>query len=441
MAHVEIVDVVRAELSADQFWGGCLDLPIEGERRDHYAIVLAGWVLHRDVDSLEVRAVSRGLVIGRWPVNLARADVTDAFTELPATPACGFMGVIRTLDLPGEFELCIEIDNGRERWLLATIRGRRSPLVAQGQEERLRPVLLTTLGRTGSTLLMQLLGQHPRIVVHPPFPYETRVAAYWSAVFAQLASPASYLQAAAAADARRFWWVGYSAFPVETYVDQDPAVRMLGGTALEAMASFVRRQVSSFYEASAALQGKAGSGAAWFAEKQLPQPERQQLQLALFPDGRAIYLVRDFRDMVASILAFDDKRGQRGFGRDAESDSDRYMAKLGVAVDELMAAFRGAGRHGLLVRYEDLVREPGPVLARILGFLELEHSDALVDAMVRAAAETDREAIESHRTTTDARASIGRYRRDLSPDLVERCEAHFRDGLAACGYALSAVAS
>lgn len=438
MAQVEILDVVHAPLSPDRFWGGRIDLPTKGERRDHYALVIAGWILHRDSDVLEVCAVSEGLVVGRWPVNLVRPDVVDSFPGLPISPACGFMGVIRTLDLPCDFELCIKVGSGNGQRLLGTIYGRRSPLVGEIQE-RLRPALVTTLGRTGSTLLMQLLGQHPRIVVHPPFPYETRVAAFWSATFAELSSPASYLQAVAPADARRFWWVGYAAFPAETYVDQDAAVRMLGGRALEAMAGFVRRQVASFYETSAVLQGKAEAGAAWFAEKQLPQPARQQLHFALFPDGRAIYLVRDFRDMLASIHAFNRKRGHLDFGRASDDDDDQYVIALARGVNDLMAAFRGAGERGLLVRYEDLVREPKTALARILGFLELEHPDPLVDTMVVSAAEADPRASERHRTTSDAPASIGRYRRDLSPELIERCETHFKEGLAACGYTDSAV--
>ena len=38
------------------------------------------------------------------------------------------------------------------------------------------------------------------------------------------------------------------------------------------------------------------------------------LTAELYPDAREVFLVRDFRDMVASIFAFNRKRGVRGFG-------------------------------------------------------------------------------------------------------------------------------
>jgi hypothetical protein len=42
---------------------------------------------------------------------------------------------------------------------------------------------------------------------------------------------------------------------------------------------------------------------------------------------------------------------------------------------------------------------------------------------------------ESHRTTTDRSASIGRWRRDLSPELRALCEPAFASALARFGYA------
>jgi hypothetical protein len=49
LAELEILDVVPAPLPPKRFWGGSLDLPVEGERRSHFAIVVTGWVL-RTVD-------------------------------------------------------------------------------------------------------------------------------------------------------------------------------------------------------------------------------------------------------------------------------------------------------------------------------------------------------------------------------------------------------
>ena len=282
---------------------------------------------------------------------------------------------------------------------------------------------------------MQLLSHHPNVVVHPPFPYEARVLAYWTSVFSGLASPASYLQALAQVDVRRYWWVGYGSFPAATYLEQDDAARQLGGGALERMASFARRQVASFYEDSAQLQGKVvgDGGGGYFAEKHLPSAAPQAIVVELFPEGREIYLVRDFRDMLASIVAFDRKRGSRSFGREAgESDQD-YVLGLTQAIEELIAAWRYAGERGLLVRYEDLVRRARPTLEAILDFLGLERSAPRIEAMIRDV-EADAVAQAAHRTSASARESIGRWERDLPAPLRDFCNEAFRESLADCGY-------
>ncbi|MGH9384490.1 MAG: hypothetical protein ACRD2N_09415, partial [Vicinamibacterales bacterium] len=138
MAHVEILDVVPAGISPEDFWGSGIDMPRKGERRDHYAMLVAGWVLHRDLESPEILAVSEGQVVARWPSNRLRPDVATAYTDMPISPCCGFMGAIRTLDLPAEFELRIEMLGRNEQVLLGTIVGRRTSLQGS-RHERLRP--------------------------------------------------------------------------------------------------------------------------------------------------------------------------------------------------------------------------------------------------------------------------------------------------------------
>lgn len=430
MANVEILEVEQAVLNRNLLWDARLDLPVAGERRNHYTLVVAGWVLHRDRDDLVVEAVTEGRTVGRGQCNLLRPDVASQYAELPISPACGFMGVVRTLDLPPSFELHVEIVGRVERMPLGVIRGRRSSI---GSPEGIRPVLVTTLGRTGSTLLMLLLGCHPQIVVHPPFPFETRVASYWTSIFNELASPSSYLQALAAGDARRYWWIGYSVFPVETYVDQDAAAQWLGGHGVEALAAFAQRQVRQFYEASWALRANDRGTAAWFAEKQLPDAGLQQIQTELFPDGRAIFLVRDFRDMMASITAFNRKRRFAGFGSGVH-DEEGYILEQGRAVDKLLDTWRRAGNRGLLVRYEDLVQQPQATLERILGFLGLEESGAVVETIMSSAYKVNPGAQLAHLTSADALASIGRWRQDLPPSLADRYGVLFAEALREWGY-------
>ncbi|HVQ35964.1 MAG TPA: hypothetical protein VMS31_00425, partial [Pyrinomonadaceae bacterium] len=166
MAEVEILDVVRGDLNPQFFWGGGIDTPAAGVQQNHYALLASGWVLHRDTDELTIEAISEARPIVSWQVNRERRDVV-ASIQAPANPFCGFQGVFQLSSLPRKFEIRIEVVTTDSRSLLATIHGRRSALTSASQDG-IQPALITTLGRTGSTLLMLLLGQHPELVVHPP---------------------------------------------------------------------------------------------------------------------------------------------------------------------------------------------------------------------------------------------------------------------------------
>jgi Sulfotransferase domain len=85
------------------------------------------------------------------------------------------------------------------------------------------------------------------------------------------------------------------------------------------------------------------------------------------------------------------------------------------------------------VRYEDLVLDPGATLKRLLEHIGVESSDEIVGRMVEALAGELAELAE-HRTTADPRASIGRWRRDLSEELLGACDEAFGPALEAFGY-------
>ena len=432
MAEVEILRVVRAPLNPHLFRGASIDLPTVGERHNHYAFVVAGWILHRDTDALDVEVSCEGRPLARWPASNERCDVAASFPEAPVNVFCGFQGVVRTVDLPLRFELRLDVVGAINRVHLGTIQGQRTPLVA-APAPGLRPALIVTLGRTGSTRLMQLLGQHPQALVHPPFPFETRILGYWASVFDGLASPKSYLQALARGDAQRYWWVGSTGLPAETYIDQDAVAQSLGGASLESLAAFARGRVESSYRISADLAGKSGT-AACFVEKQLPHAGIQTIEAGLFPERREIYLVRDWRDMLASIEALNVKRRSTSFGRDVHDNEAEYLAAQAQAVRDLLRAWQQAGQDALLVRYEDLVTRPRRVVTNILRFLDIDASRSTIANMIVGAGRADIAAQHAHRTTIHARNSIGRWKRDLPRATAEQARVAFAEALEAWGY-------
>jgi hypothetical protein len=171
--------------------------------------------------------------------------------------------------------------------------------------------------------------------------------------------------------------------------------------------------------------------AVFFAEK---YPLRTAaLARELYPDAREIFLVRDFRDMIASILAFNAKRGVQGFGRAGAAGDRDFVLRLGDWADALVRAWERRSERAHLLRYEELVTTPRESARDLLAHLGLGAGDGLLDAMV-GALDADLPALADHATAADPRASIGRWRRDLEPELAEACEEAFGGALEAFGY-------
>jgi hypothetical protein len=162
----------------------------------------------------------------------------------------------------------------------------------------------------------------------------------------------------------------------------------------------------------------------------------------LLPEARFIHIVRDGRDAAVSLR-------ERWFspGRDIAVQAAFWR-------DHVMAARRDgrACRHFLEVRFEDLVRDPEPVLRRICGFIALELRPEMLRYPERAAQrleehgarhtadgavlvsreERSRQQIYSQRPPDPAK--IGVWRRELSAEEARRFEEIAGDLLAVYGY-------
>lgn len=114
--------------------------------------------------------------------------------------------------------------------------------------------------------------------------------------------------------------VGHNPFYHGHLADTPETGLWLGRCYLERVAALVHEAVEGFYRRLAASQGLAAPR--YFAEKCLPG-HIPLLTHELYPEARAIFLVRDFRDMVCSVLAFNRKRGFQAFDRErVETDEE-----------------------------------------------------------------------------------------------------------------------
>jgi hypothetical protein len=288
---------------------------------------------------------------------------------------------------------------------------------------------------------MRLLAHHPEVVVHRQYPHELGVAKYWAHLLRIATEPADYLDSAHpetfTADVAT---VGHNPFFGDFLAADDALNGWLGSRNVERFGGFVQATIDEFYAQVATAEGK--TEARYVAEKCLPD-HLPDLFRDLYKDAREIVLVRDIRDVVCSVLAFNAKRGQASFGREWLNDDASFVDQLHADLDRLVLSWRRRSETALLVRYEDLIQSPTQELANVLRYLDVDSSPERVEAVLTAAAETTPE-LDAHRTTASPLASIGRWRTDLAearPDLSARCHSLFADLLAELGYAVPPMMS
>ena len=417
MSIVKITDVQVSPGPRTHLHGGHIDLPTAGTTSDIYSFELSGWALGKSAAVESIEVLHEGRPVLEVPVSVERPDVASAFPDVAANERAGFWGAVGALSVRQEFDLLLRarLQNG-QRELLGSVRGEREE-IGSDYEPLVQPLMVTTLGRSGSTWLNHLLRCHPQIVAFGPFKYETRVATYWATVLQELSQPNSYLSPFSPRNLTvRRWWLGDAG--VDTRVMREPGLgAWLGLGRVRSLAATCQAQIDAFY----AEQGAADEQVEYFVEKCSPWQVPLDLLHELYPKAREIILVRDFRDMFCSMRSYDEKRGGLGIGfgrRSGETDAEYIASRVTRFAEAMLKRWRSREGVAKLVRYEDLILEPTRTLIDLAEYLEIESGLETIDEMLDRAA---REApgAEVHRTTPNADSSIGRWRRDLSPELVE----------------------
>ena len=344
----------------------------------------------------------------------------------------GFRTQVNLVEAPLDFELKLSaVHDDGQRTPFATMRGERSRL-GLGNRALLQPLLVTTLGRTGSTWLMRLLGQHQSIVTYRPFELEPRAGSYWVQVFKALSDPKSFLQPLLVTEPVGQWWLGSDTTgPVRKIPDAE-VVNCLGGTGVRSLAAFCQGQIEALYRAVVAAGGLAGG--TYFAEKCLAgAPVVRQMLCEWYPGAKEVVLVRDPRDIFCSIESFNAKRGYLAFARDRLHDEVEYIRMLMRVTNQLFHVWQERPGAVHLLRYEDLVRDPLRTLSAVLAYLEIPSGAELVEEILqRASVETP--AMRHHRTSDKPADSVGRWRRELGANLRELFVSELGETLNLLGY-------
>ena len=266
--------------------------------------------------------------------------------------------------------------------------------------------------------------------MYRPHRFEQRIASYWTDLLLSLAEPARlHPPDRPAGRRRRPGLVAGASSPVPWACATRPSSIGSGATRSRTSRPACQQRIEAVYDRIVATTDTADAPV--FAEK--CNLRAAGLLAELYPDSREVFLVRDFRDMVSSILSFNAKRGAAGFGRAGSGSDADYVSSLGGWATGLVRAWERRRDSAHLVRYEDLVLDQERTVAGILDYLGIDSGTQTVAAL-RARMDEELPELADHATSDGPEASVGRWRQDLGPDLVEHCERALAPALATFGY-------
>lgn|GEM_PF-767263 len=243
-------------------------------------------------------------------------------------------------------------------------------------------------GRSGTTLMMKLLDV-PEIAFDRVYPFENRYFEY-------LARPVRPMSASRDPEGAR------------------TTSGMLGGepsgcgpipfhaSSLDPTDLRIRSVRYLWQALSESLAGYSRVPLRYYAEK--ARGNSLELLAEAGIKAKVINLVRDPRDVVASIRATDARRGFFGFGRTDDMSEDDYLEFIVATMHRRLGdmSTAEAAHDCRLVRYEDIVRDPKRVTRDLGSWLDVE-----LDA--------DRSALagpifDLHATSSSAEQSIGKWK-------------------------------
>jgi Sulfotransferase family len=421
------IDEVSAASSLDGAGHGWLDSPTSGQVFDGVVLTVGGWACTLQSRITEVELLEGGRRVRRCKVDLPSPDIATRFPSLPGAETSRFLMGIGLIGLPSPFEIEVHVIAGDQRWPLAVIRGRRT---APRYEyvPLFRPLMVTSLGRTGTTLLMRMLSVHPEVVVYDTHPYEIRAATHWMHVLRTLSEPGSFVDLVGLQSYLNGLESAVRGNPFSSPHMVDEAVARWAATTHPLdVAAFCRRGVDDFYRQVALSQSVAG--ARRFAEKLYPSLLADVLAEV---DGSTVELisVRDPRDMLCSLSGMS---WWRKHSRGGGSELGARLPALAAQLKRVVERRRRRGERAHVVRYEDLAARPHEALESILAFAGLDAAPATIGRMVEHGF-ADIPEYRAHRTTDSVEASVGRWRRELEPSLQELCADAFGEALVEFGY-------
>ncbi len=284
----------------------------------------------------------------------------------------------------------------------------------------LTPILVTGPGRSGTTLLMNLLAHAPEIVVAELAPYEIRLLSYYANAQNVLTHAADTAHSTHSDDLEGDGFhIGFNpyngpdrdaAFAIPAIV-RDYAENYVPARLDEGF----RDLIIEYYRRLARSRGKPG--ARFFAEKNnnLQNLVRSFTRRA-FGGIREIVTIRDPRDVLCSQMSY------------FKTEAERSFAELSYATEIILDLHAENSRDVYFNVYERLLRGEKDSFIGLSEFLQTE--------IVQLTDEARQSNLAGHATSANADASVERWRTDLNQEWQDRCLRAWRPFLEKFGYPL-----
>ncbi len=391
-------------------------MAIQGHVDDISPDAVTGWAIDWDhpASALEISIIVDGVEAGRCHTDIERAGLKQALGGL----ATGFHEFRFQFDPPlDRFDHhTIEVMSASGRIVLPN--GRRTLFPTRDHRSGFTPILVTSSGRSGSTMLMREFATHPNIVISNIYPFEMKLTSYYAAVWNVLTASCHTpgdIETDFGRHASEEYIIGRNPWNRADLLDAAGganAIRWLHQSFPTKLEFLLRSTIEDYY---GILSDKNHMSARMFAEKSTINAPVRQACRVLFSTVKEIVLVRDPRDYICSAKSF------------WQTGTDKMFTTMEIELPALMAINHLAPGDVLFIRYEDLVLEGPSTRRRIYDFLEC---DADFNPHSIAADHVP----DSHRTSRSAAASIGRFRIDLDEGTIKRCEDNFRSFMTMFGY-------
>ena len=398
-----------------------LHKPIATRGLDSTFFDVSGWVYAccEDVIVKSVELISCGALVGRLPVNVRRPDLLPQHaSEVGFREECGFFGAFSSLLLGPAKELviravCVDSAGETSQTLELTRISLKSPAPLNLHRGHISPILVCSNGRSGSTLLMSLLKQIPEVAVTDIFPYEVKQASFWLHSSSVTAAPAS-LEHSAHPDSFAFdqFFTGRNPFSHSSWTsnhpDSDGMYKIFSTSVPDQIITSTIALIDRFYLEVSALQNKVEPR--YYAEKTSLGVVANTFY-SVYEQPRTVILVRDFRDWVCSIDAFNTKRGHLSWGQGAFDSTEKWLRHLSeTSVANLISFAQETSGNHVVVKYENLLTSPAEEVGRIADYLNLELSRTNLEKLVEDITQPTNNDFESHGTSKSLDATMGRWK-------------------------------